>query len=367
MSFRNVRYLMAAGLLTACTERAGSTAAPTAFVWRNAGGETTDFGGNDPPECEGDSSPITREGVQLLGFDPDPDLAQIEGVREADLVWSEERCYSAGTCPHTRLTQTTRLESLELLSLRPREGSTASDCNRRILTALLHVELATADGGLAGSFPASVSTSLDRLGADAWTGVGIASLGDFHGAEQVLVDESRPHWDQVDLQLAVGLSLSGSFEATILYTDGVEPAEQWATRRATWSSTVPPIAYGDPLPQAPDSFVLDDYPGSLLPPTFDVAAMPRFDQPGAMLDVSVNGALTHYDSIPEDQLLELGALRIGDVVSADVSNAHGGWVGAALRISTCSWVSSGCSSPGCSAHVETTIAPVRCPRYPYLD
>jgi hypothetical protein len=356
--------LLAGGLLPACEARdASSPTPPLSFTWRSAGGETTDFGGNDPPACDAESSPVTREQAIALGFDPDADRASLEAVVEADLVWSERGCYDAGTCPHSVLTQTTRVESMELfaLSLHPGVQVLPGECTEKYLDYRLRMELSAADGSLAGSFPARALLPLHQLPGDSWSGLGFAALTDFRGTEQLLMNLARPHWSEVRVDAG---AWGGSFEATVLYTDGAEPAEHSATRRATWSTTGPAGAYGDPLPKTPDSVALDDYRGSLLPPKFAVEARPRFDQPGAQLSVSVNGEVTHYDSIPEEQILAFGALRVGDEVSAEVTNPNGGYVDSVLKIGECTWLSAGCATPGCSARVDTTVTPKRC--YPGL-
>ena len=374
--------------LLACTTREDTSLSPgernvggespdLSFTWRKAGGETTDFGGNDPPGCTEESTPIERAQAVARGFDVDAELAQLEGVVSADLVWSEQGCYDKGTCPHTILTQTTRLESLVFHSRGVAEGAGASegDCVDD-LSYLLRVELATADGSLSTSVLADVRSRQGHVAADSlvafggerigvvgdsWIGAASAQLSDLHGSEHVLFAAKRPHWNAVAMSVQLGALVEGSMDATILYTDGAQPAEHAAMRRATWSNAGAATAYGDPLPKGVDSVALDDYQGSLVPPTFDVRAAPRFDQAGAQLSVSVNGELRQFDTIPAEQVLDIGKLRIGDVVSASVTNPSGGWVGSTLQIGDCTYVSVGCTEPGCAARAEATVAPHHCP------
>jgi hypothetical protein len=366
------------GCLLACTARDEAALLPgqpgttsggpdLSFTWRKAGGETTDFGGNDPPVCTEESSPIDRAGAIALGFDVDAELRALEGVVSADLVWSEQGCYDSGTCPHTVVTQTTHLESLVFHSRGVAEGFAASESEcADDLSYLLRVELATADGSLSASVLADVRSRQGRVPGDTWGGSASAQLTDLHGSEHVLLAAERPHWTTVSVGLHLGATVGGSIEATVLYTDGAQPAEHGAMRRATWSNEGAAQPYGDPLPKGLDPVALDDYHGSLVAPTFEVLALPRFDQPGAQLSVSVNGELRQFDTIPAERVLDIGKLRVGDVVSAAVTNPTGGWVGSLLQIGECTVVSVGCAEPGCSARAEATVAPRRC--YPgYFD
>ena len=355
----------------------GAEASVPSFTWRKVGGETTDFGGNDPPACSEESSPIDRAQAIALGFEVDAELAQLEGVVSADLVWSELDCYDHGTCPHTVLTQTTRFESLVFHSRSVAEGAgaSASDCVDD-LSYLLRIDLATEDGSLSASVLADVRSRQGHIPADSWTGVagdgriGVAGdrwggsasaqLTDLHGSEHVLLASARPHWSVVDVGITLGAVVQGGIDATVLYTDSAQPAEHAAMRRATWSNDGAAQTYGDPLPKGLDSVALDDYHGSRLAPTFDVRARPRFDQEGAQLSVSVNGEPRQFDTIPAERVLDIGKLRVGDVVSAAVTNPTGGWVSSLLQIGDCTFVSAGCAEPGCSARAEATVAPRRC-------
>src|SRR5262245_26501377 len=94
MSLRS-SWLIAWCCLPACSAQQAEV--PTGLeqpvpTWRRSGGETTDFGGNDPPACTWEESPIERERAIELGFDPDADLAALEGTREAAFQWSDARC-----------------------------------------------------------------------------------------------------------------------------------------------------------------------------------------------------------------------------------------------------------------------------------
>jgi hypothetical protein len=372
MNHHDVCALLLAVLLGGCTERdpAGLTpkpvgpeptpAEPGPFSWRRAGGETTDFGGNDEPTCDLSSTPITRQQASERGFDVSATLAQIEGVHEADLVWSKDHCYEQGTCPHTRLTIATRLESIALISLTPRPDfeDAWGDCHDR-LEYTLNVELSTADGSLAGSFQSRVSSLKNVDGSLSGSGTSIA-LRDLRGSQRLSVDMARPHWTMVEFGEHWGTQFGGGLEVTVLYTDGKDPVEQRALG-AAWSSVEPAVlSNGDPLATGPDSIALDEYQGSTIPPTFEVEARPRFDQPGSRLRVTINGAATDFDTIPEGQVLTLGKRQIGDVVSAEVIDNQGSYVESVLRVGECTWVSQSCSTPGCTARAEATVAPKRC-------
>jgi hypothetical protein len=374
MNYRSVTALLLPALLAACTERntpepgTGVGAGPlptelpdgdTAFTWRRAGGETTDFGGNDQPTCQEDSaSPITRQQAIELGFALDPALPTLDGVSQAELMWSEGACSATSTCPHTSVTISARLESLVLHALSPVPDVlvNADDCQDYLAYAS-SVELSTADGSIAGSF---AITGNARLGDPdgTWSASGTPALTDLRGTRHLSLDAGRPHWSEVVFGLPIGQRVGG-LDATVIYTDGKAPAEQGAMF-ARWSNAGEVIDFGDRVPSGPDSIALDDYHGSSLPPTFEVEALPFFEQPGARLSVSINGEVRTFDDIPEGEALLLGKLRIGDVVSAEVTNDRGGWVDSALRVGGCFQPVGRCRTLGCSARAEVTVAAMRC-------
>ncbi|MEY4545437.1 MAG: hypothetical protein RL685_1632 [Pseudomonadota bacterium] len=374
MNHHGVRALFLVALVGACSDRDSalneSTGRPSPepkpvpFTWRRAGGETTDFGGNDVPTCEGSASPISQQQASERGFDVAATLAQIEGVVQADLVWSEGSCYEANSCPHTGVTIATRLESIALITrtLQPGASDPGEECQDG-LEYVLNVELSTADGSLAGSFRSHVFSWL-RTVDGGWNGAGVIALTDLRGTRQLAVDMTRPHWNEVQVGLHWGAQLTGELEATILYTDEEAPREQ-RSLSAAWSSAEPAaLANGDPLQTGPDSIPLEDYQGSTIPATFEVEALPELEQPGSRLRVTLNGEVTSFDPIPEGQVLTLGRRSIGDVVSAEVIDNQGSYVRSILRVGECTWAYESCSTPGCTARAEVTVTPKRC--YPEL-
>ncbi len=362
-------WLMACCLLPACGS-GEAKAPPNGPTWRGTGGETTDFGGNDAPVCTSELSPIERERAIALGFDPDADLAELEGTSEADFLWWEERCLTQGPCEPTRFTLSARFESMELMSSRPVDGVIVpeGECYDELYYRLL-IDLTAADGSISGSFLAGVLSGIGKHTDGLWRAYGEPALDAFTGTRELLVDEGRPHWSRFEVGLILGGSpraSRGSMTPWIIYTDGREPREHAASPTGVWSSQAEPQGYDEWLPpKNADRVSLDGYSGSREPPTFRVEVHPHPETPGASLVLAVNGEVSTYEDVALDQFLDVGRLKIGDIVSADLTtpNARSG---TSIRVGDCTWVwGKSCATPGCTAHTEATVEPVRCmPRLP---
>ncbi len=330
-------------------------------MWRQAGGETTDFGGNDEPTCLSESLPITLEEASERGFTPSADLALIEGQHEASFRWADQ-----GTL--TMLSVDARLESMSLLRMWQNPNISSEDECSDDLEYHVAIDLAAADSSIQGSFTTTILARFDRDGLGeageprAWVASRLLNgLDAFQGTRTLFVDPSRPQWGQLGVTLWLGEKRQGSLEATVLYTDGETPRDHAATPAAAWSEQTAPEVPEWSEPPRTQPLALDDYASSVPAPGFDVWLYAWSEAAGAVLDVGIDGETTRITDVPTEltsRYLDLGQLGVGEVVSVDLANA-GAYVGAYLRVGGCVEAASQ-RSPDGSLHLETTIEPQRC-------
>jgi hypothetical protein len=314
------------------------------------GGETSDFGDGEQPVCrETERAEVTLEQARALDLGLDSDLELIAPALELPFHWGPVVDCDGAELPteDTRLGLRLSVDRIDHVSFTPVSGENSS-CEDRLEYRAL-VELETNDERLEGVFYARLVPSAAGLQAHA-----IPDLRNFSGDLRLELDSTRPYWGVMDTNFELSPEGSrGSLQILVSYTDSTN-FERKSGAGGFWFAGLEGILCGlgaEPAP-GPSVIPLDAYAASPIPPTMSVKVRADAVEPAEPVDVTieVDGELTEHQNVDPGQILELGPLHPGSLVTARVSNSNGaGFVRANILANDCFVASAGCGEAACVA------------------
>jgi hypothetical protein len=329
---------------------------------RYAGGETTDFGNgsDDPCGTEQEFAAISRADATAQGFDVARQIAWIEQPRQALLTWNPELCSELGIACSDQLA--IGVEVRELLLVRRsyrRPGGLCPSAPTQHLAYRAAVHLQTDDASLAGSFYLRLNLPIgaDPAQTERYVAQAQPDLRNFSGSLPIHLDLERAHFAYLNVLLALSSdgTSSGYFEPRVRYYDdrgGLAPI----SAGASWNSDR--VLGNEPLSPAAVS-TLSDYPGSRLTPLVQLSVRIGAADPEVPVDFTLrlDDRVVRESSAMGGELLQLGEQPFGTRVGLEVRNPNGAdLVYGDLLEDGCFVDSGSCAEPGCSAHVEYSVA-----------
>ena len=331
-----------------------------------AGGETSDFGDGDAPVCVTTrETTIDAERARELGFAVDAQLASL--AREERVPLHFGYCPAEAPSADTLVSLRFEVEEIILFEQVPfMPNPEGIGCQSHLGYRSL-VELRTDDGALLGRFyvllagggglrpdsePIVVPRELCAHGA-------LPDLRNFLGSLQVSIELERPHWSMMDVTLCASETGTwGQMLAHIEYTDGAAPQFQ-RTSVAQWPAVEGSTSCTDLPEETPSPVALDDYRGSVSPPSVGIEVRADAVEPQVDVDVEVriNGAVMTDETLAAGSLIDLGRWEPGTLVEADVHNRNGaGQVRAHIIGDGRFTASENCNAADCVASARYTVA-----------